>query len=304
MGYVQYNLFESSCTSPVKAADDTNELKCCAVASYNKSITPTACAADKLCNYAEGKMCPRASWIASANDSQNTRQCCAEACRYSACTAISPLFSICNLTKESCSASDKIYSSDSYANTQQCCKSLCMPKPSLAPQGTTGGSCYDILKNQDETDKDCGGTICGKCGVDKSCLTHSDCISNICSGGKCSASLPETGPCTVSGKQVPIGYRKGDTEFCNVTGWSDQLGKDAKCGNDYECKSNLCSSGRCTQVRETLALIPRIWCWLQAWILNPTSAGLRQDKICDCLIPDYIKEAKDIPESYPEHEFC
>jgi hypothetical protein len=48
-------------------------------------------------------------------------------------------------------------------------------------------TCNDNAKNQDETDADCGGSICTKrCGYSKTCTQASDCLSNLCSNGVCS----------------------------------------------------------------------------------------------------------------------
>jgi hypothetical protein len=44
--------------------------------------------------------------------------------------------------------------------------------------------CSDGIKNQDETDVDCGGAICGKCAAGKMCIINSDCITNICDSNK------------------------------------------------------------------------------------------------------------------------
>jgi len=46
-------------------------------------------------------------------------------------------------------------------------------------------TCNDNAKNQDETDIDCGGTICNKCEYFESCVENTDCLSNLCSGGTC-----------------------------------------------------------------------------------------------------------------------
>jgi hypothetical protein len=46
-------------------------------------------------------------------------------------------------------------------------------------------TCTDLIKNQDETDVDCGGTICGGCDLGKNCSIGSDCLSGDCSGGIC-----------------------------------------------------------------------------------------------------------------------
>lgn len=45
-------------------------------------------------------------------------------------------------------------------------------------------SCFDGLKNQDETDTDCGGT-CKTCENGYRCLFDDDCTSNNCAGGIC-----------------------------------------------------------------------------------------------------------------------
>jgi len=46
-------------------------------------------------------------------------------------------------------------------------------------------TCSDGVKNQDETDVDCGGSICPKCADGKSCLLDSDCLSGYCCDNIC-----------------------------------------------------------------------------------------------------------------------
>ena len=50
-------------------------------------------------------------------------------------------------------------------------------------------NCMDRIQNQDETDVDCGGTICAACAPGLRCLGNSDCASMICDGptGLCNA---------------------------------------------------------------------------------------------------------------------
>jgi hypothetical protein len=48
-------------------------------------------------------------------------------------------------------------------------------------------SCFDNVKNGSETDIDCGGTFCGKCRYDQSCVVNADCLSNVCYNNKCYA---------------------------------------------------------------------------------------------------------------------
>ena len=46
-------------------------------------------------------------------------------------------------------------------------------------------TCYDGIKNQDETDVDCGGLVCAKCQDGKNCITDDDCINSCGTTGVC-----------------------------------------------------------------------------------------------------------------------
>lgn len=46
-------------------------------------------------------------------------------------------------------------------------------------------TCTDNKKNQDETDVDCGGTICHTCDDGKNCRSSDDCESGNCKEGTC-----------------------------------------------------------------------------------------------------------------------
>ena len=46
-------------------------------------------------------------------------------------------------------------------------------------------TCNDKIKNQDETDVDCGGNICPKCSNTMTCKNASDCVSNVCKNNTC-----------------------------------------------------------------------------------------------------------------------
>ncbi|MGE0787266.1 MAG: hypothetical protein AB7S26_16460 [Sandaracinaceae bacterium] len=47
------------------------------------------------------------------------------------------------------------------------------------------GTCTDGRVNQDETDVDCGGAICGGCALGESCGAGTDCMSATCLAGAC-----------------------------------------------------------------------------------------------------------------------
>jgi hypothetical protein len=55
----------------------------------------------------------------------------------------------------------------------------------VEPPVTPPATCTDGLQNQDESDKDCGGTVCPKCGNTKSCNVNADCNSDNCQNNIC-----------------------------------------------------------------------------------------------------------------------
>ncbi len=46
-------------------------------------------------------------------------------------------------------------------------------------------TCNDEVRNQDETDVDCGGGVCPKCADGEMCLAGGDCTGGLCQGGRC-----------------------------------------------------------------------------------------------------------------------
>ncbi len=71
-------------------------------------------------------------------------------------------------------------------------KSITCAAPTSQTIGTTTtlpASCTNNVKDQDETDADCGGSICTtRCSVTQTCITNSDCIYSTCVSGVCTAS--------------------------------------------------------------------------------------------------------------------
>ncbi len=53
-------------------------------------------------------------------------------------------------------------------------------KPTLNQTCVYQGTCIDTIKNQDETDRDCGGLKCNPCDLGKKCLFDYDCKSGFC----------------------------------------------------------------------------------------------------------------------------
>ncbi len=60
----------------------------------------------------------------------------------------------------------------------RCVSGAALSKGCAAPP-----SCFDQIKNGDETDVDCGGPLCGPCGLGDDCLVNTDCQSGTCDSG-------------------------------------------------------------------------------------------------------------------------
>jgi hypothetical protein len=61
-----------------------------------------------------------------------------------------------------------------------------------AGHGTPPATCSDGITNQDETDVDCGGSICSECQSGESCLVATDCLSGVCTANVCTATCFDT----------------------------------------------------------------------------------------------------------------
>jgi len=87
----------------------------------------------------------------------------------------------------------------------------------ITPYGgaTATNLCSDSIKNQDESDIDCGGSTsgCSRCALNQLCLTANDCASGRCVGSplKCAAACS-----TANGNSATCGGMSGCT-YCSVS---------------------------------------------------------------------------------------
>jgi hypothetical protein len=94
-------------------------------------------------------------------------------------------------------------------------------------------SCADGVKDENETDVDCGGS-CAPCATGKSCVVGGDCESHVCTGGTCIAP-------SCSDKVQNEGETDVDCGGKHCAGCS--AGKMCVAGSD--CKSGVCTGGKC-----------------------------------------------------------
>ncbi len=112
-------------------------------------------------------------------------------------------------------------------DSKYCSKGLCAIVPPPA-------SCTDSLKNQDETDVDCGGVKCGKCALGKACSVSSDCVggNNTCTDGVC-ATATSCLDRVKNGKETDTDCGGPSCKKCTV-------GKS--CVSNTDCFTNQCDS--------------------------------------------------------------
>jgi hypothetical protein len=90
--------------------------------------------------------------------------------------------------------------------------------------------CSNYKRDGNETDVDCGGSICGACGTGKTCKVDRDCISKLCnSDGRCNAATCSDG--IKNGSETDIDCGGPDCQAC-------ASGK--KCSASDDCQRGAC----------------------------------------------------------------
>ena len=94
--------------------------------------------------------------------------------------------------------------------------------------------CDDSIPNGEETDTDCGGPTCGKCGMKMGCKDGVDCQSGVCIHGLCEGSLSANGQ--KDGQETDVDCGGPEAVAC-ATGKA--------CREDGDCEGSLCEAGVC-----------------------------------------------------------
>lgn len=96
-------------------------------------------------------------------------------------------------------------------------------------------TCIDQVRNQDESDVDCGGYVCPACGPGRACAVDHDCQSKLCgSDGVCLRESCSDG--VKNGSESDIDCGGPDCPPCD----------DARqCAGANDCKSIVCVGGTC-----------------------------------------------------------
>jgi len=98
-------------------------------------------------------------------------------------------------------------------------------------------TCKDGTRNQDETDVDCGGAICGKCDIQKKCDIAEDCASGVC--------LLQSGTRKCQQPACDDGVKNGNETGIDCGGTCGKCDDNTACNVAADCKSDVCSGGKC-----------------------------------------------------------
>jgi hypothetical protein len=100
------------------------------------------------------------------------------------------------------------------------------------------------VKDGDETDVDCGGTVCAACAIGKTCAAPRDCGSALCEGGQCRASLCNDGVKNGSETDIDCGGTVCAACFAERACSSNSDCQSLVCDVDTKkCKWPTCSDG-------------------------------------------------------------
>jgi hypothetical protein len=99
---------------------------------------------------------------------------------------------------------------------------------------STIATCSDGIENQDETDVDCGGSICPPCDPGEGCLQPSDCTSSVCQSMVCQSPTCSDG--VQNGNETDVDCGGGTCPACAL---------DQGCNAGSDCLSGTCQGGLC-----------------------------------------------------------
>jgi hypothetical protein len=109
--------------------------------------------------------------------------------------------------------------------------------------GGTVPGCDDGVKNEAETDVDCGGDVCPGCADGKICDTGADCDSGSCPDNTCHPAACDDGLKNGTETAVDCG---GSCPGCAVC-W--------QCGSGTDCETGVCQDGLCAPVIDVLSAV-------------------------------------------------
>ena len=103
-----------------------------------------------------------------------------------------------------------------------------------APMTPAAPSCSDNVKNQDETDIDCGGACPTRCANGRLCAAPADCM-----GGVCTKDICQTAGCA----NMAVDGQESDVDCGGLQCGPCDVGKH--CQSLTDCQSGICTAMTC-----------------------------------------------------------
>ncbi|MDP6584265.1 MAG: hypothetical protein QF535_06390, partial [Anaerolineales bacterium] len=182
------------------------------------------------CGGATCNACIDGKFCADGSGNHNT-YCESQVCKGQICQSPTCFDGVHNgpETGVDCGSGCKKCSVDTVCNTDgDCTTQICRDHDLDGVKTCQAVSCTDKIKNGDETDIDCGGSVCEVCPIGDRCEKGSDCESSVCNAKFCST--PSCSDKTLNGDETDI----------------DCGGSCNKCdGGDHCVVNNDCVSTKC-----------------------------------------------------------
>ena len=228
---------QSKCTPKDCPNEDCLDKQACVNdACVDRLCVGVSCTGDSVC--ANGDCLPLRC---SAGDCAPGRACAAEQCVELRCYGvICPGSTVC--VDGLCQPAD--CANQSCGPREACLADVCQDATCygvICPGGLScvqglciGPTCTDGFKDGAETDVDCGGGSCMRCGADAGCTQASDCQSDVCAGQRCTP-----GACS----DLLRNGQETDVDCGGPT--CPDCGDGKMCSSGADCRSGQCPSGTC-----------------------------------------------------------
>lgn len=129
----------------------------------------------------------------------------------------------------------KTCNSDSDCTSNNCESGTCTAQSSQQNGGSSqDNDCDNDIKDNDESDIDCGGQDCSGCSINQTCEENSDCKSNFCNNGICDIA-----------QNCNDGIKNQDESDIDCGGVCVSCEINKNCRTNSDCLSNYCEAGIC-----------------------------------------------------------
>lgn len=226
-----------SCDDSVQPTTCITESGTCDDSTKNQDETDTDCGGLRCAACLDGKSCATNSDCSSGNCDTATFKCAPPVMAGTCVDGVKNQ----DETDVDCGGATcpKCAETKACKRNEDCATDACDMGSMSCVMPMANPTCSDNIKNQDETDADCGGATCGKCEKDKQCAANSDCVTDYCDmiTTKCT-DPPVMETCSDNIKNQD----ETDVDCGGAT--CNKCLEDKACAAGTDCQSNNCDIGK------------------------------------------------------------